>query len=97
MEAETRVDEKGNDILLKTLVIIIILICMGVIKAVGNNGSSANFAGRTKWLAISILKMFPRVYSNTSKSVFQTKQSFDKFYRLFAEIWDAVFSNKGEV
>jgi hypothetical protein len=91
MEKQTHIDDNGNNILLKTFVLALILVCMGVIKSVKGNGDSANFPGRTRWLAIQVLRILPRVYTRTAESVFETKKGFDSVARMFADIWNVVF------
>jgi hypothetical protein len=91
MEKQANIDDKGNDILLKTVVLAVILICMGIIKAVSGGGDSANFAGRTRWLAIQVLRILPRVYTQTAESIFETKKGYDKVAKMFQDIWNVVF------
>jgi hypothetical protein len=91
MERKTHIDDDGNNTLLKTVVLALILVLMGIIKAVDGKGDSANFPGRTRWFAIQILRILPRVYTQTAESVFETKKGFDTVAKMFSEIWDVVF------
>ncbi len=96
MEKETKVTEESSDWLLRGILTAVAVLCTAIIFGVKGNGSSQNFPGRVKWLAILILRNLRRPFSKTDEKIRDSKRILELVYNLMISIYSEVYEGGSE-
>lgn len=91
MEKETKVTEKSADWLLRGIIGAVVVLCTAIIFGVQGKGSNQNFAGRTKYIAILILRSLGRPFSSTNEKVAGSKRKLELAYNFLMELYSEVY------